>query len=436
MDWVLDILVIFGGLLLILATGLHVAFSFLVVNLVGAYFLWGGVSGFHDLILSIFGSVTQFSLFPVPLFIIMGEVLMHSKLAFIAIDVVDKWLGRLPGRLCLVTLGSATLFSCMSGSSMGTTAMLGSTMMPEMERRGYKKAISIGACMSGGLAMIIPPSALAIVLASIARVSVGKVLIGGIVPGLFLAVLYAMYIVGRCLLQPSIAPPYDPTPVPLSTKVMASLKYLLPLGGVIFVVLGLILLGVATPTESAAMGAFSTFVLAACYKRLTVEVIRNSVSGTLRVTVMMFTILTGATAFSQIVAYSGATAGLVQFVTSIHLAPVLFVIAVQLLMVILGMFMEPVSILMITVPIVMPLVQAMNLNDVWIAIMMLVNIQIGMESPPFGFLIFVMKGAVPHVSTGDIYRSIFPYLIIDLMCIGVMIAFPSLVMWLPNKIIR
>jgi len=437
MEWWIGILIILGALLAILATGLPVAFSFLVVNLLGAYFLWGGTIGFHQLIQSIYSSVTMFALLPVPLFIIMGELLLHSKLAFTAIDVVDKWLGRLPGRLALVTLGSGTLFSCLSGSSMGTTAMLGSLMLPEMDRRGYKPAISIGACMSGGLAMIIPPSALAVILASIARVSVGKVLMGGIIPGILLAFFYAAYIIGRCKLQPSIAPSYDPKPASISEKLFVSIKYLLPLGGIVFIVVGLIFLGIATPTEAAAMGAFSTFILTACYKRLSMEVVRKSVSGTLRITVMMFMILTGSLAFSQILAYTGATAGLVTFASSLPLPPIFVMVVMQVVVLILGTFMEQVSIMMITLPIFMPLVHAMGFNDVWFTIILLVNLEIAMKTPPFGFLLFVMKGVAPqHVSMGDIYKSTLPFIIIDIICIAAMMAFPGIVMWLPDRMIR
>jgi tripartite ATP-independent transporter DctM subunit len=309
-------------------------------------------------------------------------------------------------------------------------------MLPEMERRGYKPVISIGACMSGGLAMIIPPSALAVILASIARVSVGKLLMGGVLPGFFLALLYASYIMCRCLLQPSIAPPYDPEPVPLSVKLIVSLKYLLPLGGVIFVVVGLIFLGIATPTEAAAMGALSTFVLAACYKRLSLDMVKKSMTGTLRISAMMFMVLTGAVAFSQILAYTGATAGLVEFSSSLQLPSVIVMIVMQVVILILGMFMEQVSIMMITLPIFMPLVHAMGFNEVWFAIIMLVNLQISMETPPVGFLLFVMRGvAPPHISLADIYRSIFPYIIIDIASIAVMMTFPSFVLWLPNKVI-
>ena len=437
MDWWWTLAIIMGGLLVVLASGLPVAFSFLVVNLVGAYTLWGGFGGFNQLVDGIYSSVTMFALVPVPLFVLMGEVLLHTRLAFKAIDVVDIWMGRLPGRLCLVTLGASTLFSCLSGSSLGTTAMLGSMMLPEMERRGYRPAISVGSCMSGGLAMIIPPSALAVILASTARVSVGKVLIGGILPGLFMAFLYACYIVGRCWFSPNLAPTYQPNPMPLRQKLHETMVYLVPLTGVIFVVVGLMFLGVATPTESAALGASTVFIMAAIYGRLSWQVIQKSLIGTMKITLMMLMILTGSLAFSQIMAFTGATSGLVQSVTGVDLPPMVLMLAMQAVVLVLGCFMEQVSIMMITLPIFMPMVKALGFSDVWFALMMLVNLEIGLKTPPFGLLLFVMRGvAPPSVSMADIYRSTAPFVLIDILTIAVMMIFPSLVLFLPEHIVK
>jgi tripartite ATP-independent transporter DctM subunit len=433
LEWWLVLVIILGSLLLLLAAGVPVAFTFLVINLVGVYIFWGGTIGFFGLMDSIYSSVSMFALLPVPLFIIMGEVLFHSGLAFKSIDVVDKWLGRIPGRLGLVSIGSATIFSSLSGSSLGTTAMLGRILVPEMERRGYKPAISIGSCMSGGLAVIIPPSALAVILAAVAKVSVGKILIGGVIPGIVLACLYLLYIVGRCWLQPSIAPAYDPIPVPLSEKIKTSVKYLLPLGGVILLVIGLIFLGIATPTESAALGAMSTFILAMVFRKFSYELVKKSITGTLRITVMMFMILTGSVAFSQILAFSGATSGLVEFVSSLHVHPILLIIAMQFVILILGTFIEPVAIMMITLPIFLPVVNAMGFDAIWFALIMLINVEVALKTPPFGFLLFVMKSVAPRgTSMADIYKATFPFILIDIFGMGLIMVFPQLALWLPS----
>ncbi|UCE35187.1 MAG: TRAP transporter large permease [Deltaproteobacteria bacterium] len=433
MEWWVFLTLIVGAFLLLLAAGLPVFLAFIIVDVLGIYFLWGGAQGLCQLIHSIFSSISTFVLLPVPLFILMGELLFHSGAFVRAIDTLDKWMGRIPGRLCLLSVGGATLFSTLSGSSMGTTAMLGSLLLPEMEKRGYHKKISIGACMAGSLAMIIPPSALAVILGSLAEVSIGKLLIAGLLPGFMIGGLYITYITLRCTLQPSIAPAYTPERVPWSEKIASFVKYVLPFGSIVFVVTGLIFAGLATPTESAGMGVVTTAILIVLYKRMNWNVIRRSVDGTLRITVMMFMILTGSTAFSQILAFTGASKGLVELVVSFDLSPFLVVVVMQALIVVLGTFMEQVSIMMITFPIFMPLVRALDFDTIWFSLLVLINMQIGMTTPPFGLCLFVMKGvAPPGTSMVDIYKSIAPFIFIDLGAMLIIMFFPSIALFLPS----
>jgi len=287
--------------------------------------------------------------------------------------------------------------------------------------------------MAGSLAMIIPPSALAVILGSLAEVSIGKLLIAGLLPGFMIAGLYATYITLRCTLQPSVAPAYTPERVPWSEKIALFAKYVLPFGSIILVVTGLIFAGLATPTESAAMGVVTTAILIALYKRMNWATIRKSVDGTLRITVMMFMILTGSTAFSQILAFTGASKGLVELVVSFDLSPFLVVVVMQALIVVLGTFMEQVSIMMITFPIFMPLVRALDFDTIWFGLLVLINMQIGMTTPPFGLCLFVMKGvAPPGTSMVDIYKSIAPFILIDLGAMLVIMFFPSIALFLPS----
>jgi tripartite ATP-independent transporter DctM subunit len=433
MEWWVFLTLIVGVFLVLLAAGLPVFLAFTIVDVLGIYFLWGGAAGLGQLVHSIFSSISTFVLLPVPLFILMGELLFHSGAFVRAIDTLDKWMGRIPGRLCLLSIGGATLFSTLSGSSMGTAAMLGSLLLPEMQKRGYHKSISIGACMSGSLAMIIPPSALAVVLGSLAEISIGKLLISGVLPGFFIAGLYIAYIIIRCKLQPSIAPAYSPRKVPWSEKIYALTKNVLPFASIIIVVTGLIFAGLATPTESAGMGVMTTFLLITLYKVMTWKVIKNSVDSTLRITVMMFMILTGSTAFSQILAFTGASRGLVELVVSFDLPNLVIIIVMQALMVVLGTFMEQVSIMMITFPIFMPLVHALGFDPVWFGLLVLINMQIGMTTPPFGLCLFVMKGVAPEgITMMDIYKSVIPFILIDLSAMLIIMFFPSIALFLPS----
>jgi tripartite ATP-independent transporter DctM subunit len=433
-EWPLLLVFIFGSLILLMASNLPVAFCFMTINLIGVYIFWSGEAGLHQLILSIFSSVATFTLMPIPLFVLMGEIMFQSQLGYDVIRMLDKWLGRLPGRLGLLGVASGVLFASTSGSTIASTAMLGTLLTPEMERYGYKKPISIGAVMgSGGLAMLIPPSGFAVLLASIAEISVGKLLIAGIIPGLILASFYASYVIVRCTIQRSIAPTYEITPAPLSVKLKGTVRFVLPLGVIIFLVLGLIFLGVATPTESAAMGALGSFVLAWLYRRMSWEVLKKSVKGTLQVTVMTLVIVSGAMAFSQILSFSGVTRGVVELVSTLTVTPITIIALMQLTILFLGTFMCNTSIMMVTLPIYMPICQALGFDPIWFGLIMLINLEMALTTPPFGLLLFVMKGVAPEgTSMLDIYKAGFPFLMCDFSTMVLCMFFPMLTLWLPG----
>ncbi len=264
MEWWLTLLIIFAALMVLLAIGLPVAFAFLSINVVGAFLLWNGAAGLTQLTLSVMASVTHFTILPVPLFILMGEIKFRSGIAAKQMDVLDSWMGRIPGRLSLMAVGDGTMFATLTGSAMAGTAMLGKILVPDMEARGYKKPMTLGPILgSGGLAIMIPPSALGVLLAAIGNFSVGGFLMGIVIPGLLMAVLYTAYIMIRCSLQPELAPVYQTGDKQLWPKIRDTLKYVFPLAAIVFLVIGLILMGVATPTESAALGTIGAFVLAA-----------------------------------------------------------------------------------------------------------------------------------------------------------------------------
>ncbi|OGA12395.1 MAG: C4-dicarboxylate ABC transporter permease [Betaproteobacteria bacterium RIFCSPLOWO2_12_FULL_63_13] len=433
MEWWQLLIVFFGSMVGLMLTGLPVAFVFLLINLVGAILVWGFLPGLNLLTLSMRSSVSNFALLPIPMFVLLGEVLFHSGIGFAVIEVIDKWLGRLPGRLGLLAVASGTLFSTLSGSSIGTTAMLGTVLVPDMERRGYSKAMSIGPVIgSGGLAMIIPPSGIAVLLAAVAEVSIGKLLIAGIVPGILIAIFYAAYIVIRCRLQPDIAPAYEVAPVPLADKLRDTVIHVLPLGVIMFLVLGVIFLGLATPTEAAASGALGAFALVACYGRLTWSVVYKSIMGTVHVTVMVLTIILTATTFAQILAFSGAARGLMSFTMSFNVEPMMIALLFQAVLLFLGMFVGIVPMILITAPVFFPLVDALGLNTIWFGLLTLINLEMAQSTPPFGTLLFVMKGIAPKgTQLEDIYKAALPFLACDLTVLLLVMVFPDLALWLP-----
>ncbi len=434
MEWWGYLISFFGGLAVLLLIGLPVAFAFVMVNLIGVYVFWGGASGLGQLILSIDSSVSTFVLVPLPMFILMGTVMFHSGVAYKLIDVLDQWLGRIAGRLAVLAVGAGALFATLTGVAMGSVAMLGSTLAPDMERRGYSKSMSLGPILaSGSLAILIPPSALAVILASLGRFSIGKLLIGIIVPGFLLAVVYAAYIVIRCRLQPSLAPPYSVEPTPLRRRLRDTVRYVVPPVSVVFLVIGTIFLGVATPTEAAAVGALLSIILAALYGRLSWQVTKKAVAAATSLSVMVLVILTGSAAFGQLLSFSGVTPAITRLATDTVLDAMVVLILMQLVVIFLGMFIEQTSIVMVTIPIFMPIVAAMGWDPIWFGAIMMLNLEMATISPPFGLSLFVMKGiASPGTTMGDIYRAAFPFVGLNLIVMAAMIGFPEIVLWLPG----
>ncbi len=434
MDWWWVLLIIFSCFILLMLTGLPIAFTFMTINIIGVFFLWGGVSGLQQLILSIFESVTFFALLPVPLFLLMGEVLFHSGMGTRMLDALDTSMGRLPGRLSLVAVAGGVVIAVLCGNTWASTAMLGSMLVPDMRKRGYKKPMALGPILGGGaLAIIIPPSGMAVVLATLAGISVGGLLIAGLVPGLIMAGLFTIYIIGRCMLQPHMAPAYELKRFSFWERYKPVLKNVLPLGVIVFAVIGLMLMGLATPSESAAFGVLSTIVCALLYRSMSWQVIKKAFTSTMRTTTMILMIFCGSTAFSQILSYSGATKGMVNLAVNLPIAPIALLICMMAVVMFLGMFMEQMSILMITLPIFMPVCKTLGWNPLWFGLMLLINMSIANLSPPFGIELFVMKGVSPPDTTmADIYKASVPFIIMEALVILLVILAPPIATWLPG----
>lgn len=434
MEWYLALAVILGSLVIVMFLGLPVAFSFMVVNFLGVFLFWGGVAGFERLINSMARSISIFTLIPVPLFIMLGLIMFYSGMTSSMIEALDKWIGRIPGRLSLLSIGGGSILGALCGDSMASVAMMGTILYPEMEKKNYDKSLSLGSILcTGRLALMIPPSTLAVILGGLARISIGRILIGIIIPGLILAAVYAAYIIVRCRLQPTLAPPYDVPSVPISERVIPIFRDVVPLSLIIFLVTGVIFLGIATPSEAAATGSFGALILAAAYRKLNWKMIREVLTTTTSISVMVFLIIASAVAFSTNLAITGATRGLVEFVLGLGLSPLVIVSAMVFIILILGMFMECVAMMLITIPLFMPIVTTLGIDQTWYAVVMLLAVCIGPVTPPFGLDMFVLKGVVPpNISMGNIYRASMPFLYLTLIVQALLIAFPILSTWLPS----
>ncbi len=436
MEWYLALAFLLALILGFMAIGTPIALAFLAANVIGAWHFMGGQNGLIQLLNNGFGALSSFNLVPIPLFLLMGELFFRTGLGMRMFNAIDQLMGKVPGRLSYVTVVGGTGFSTLSGSSMGSTALMGSLLVPEMERRGYQKRMAIGPILgTGGLAIIIPPSALAVLLATLAKVDIGALLIAGIMPGLVLAGFYIATIWIQTRLDPDAAPNYELEPVPLGQKLKLVLTDILPMISVMIFIVALMLMGFATPSEAAAFGALGAIVLALIFRCMTWEAFKLSVIGALKVTLMAYLIVFGSATFSQLLAFSGASSGLIQWATSFDLAPILMLLAMFAVLLVLGTFMEQISIMMLTVPFFFPLAQVLGFDPIWFGIIMLLALEISFSTPPLGLLLFVMKGVAPKGTTmREIYSAAIPYILCSMLLVAILVVFPGIATWLPGMI--
>ncbi|WP_171103137.1 TRAP transporter large permease subunit [Ruegeria sp. HKCCD7255] len=434
MEWYEALALLLGSIVFLMAIGMPVALAFLAANILGAWVFMGGERGVTQLLNNGLGALTKYALMPIPLFLLMGEIFFHTGLGGRMFSAIDKLLGRLPGRLSYVTVLGGTAFSTLSGSSMGSTALLGSLMVPEMNRRGYKSYMSIGPILgTGGLAIIIPPSALAVLLATLAQIDVAALLIAGVIPGLILALFYIGTIWLQTRLDPEAAPAYDVEPMSLAYRLKLLMTEVVPMVGVMVVIIVLMIRGFVTPSEAAAFGALGVLILAAIFRCLSWVAIKKSVIGALKVTLMAYLIVFGSATFSQLLAFSGASRGLVNWAIAFELAPLAMLTVMFAVLLLLGMFMEQISIMLLTVPIFFPLAQTLGFDPIWFGLIMLLSLEISFTTPPFGLLLFVMKGVAPPGTTmREIYTSAFPFIFCSILLVVLLIIFPNLALFLPS----
>ena len=421
----------------LLMLGLPVAFAFFAVNIVGALVFLGGDAGLLQMVRNSVTALTNYSLAPIPLFILMGELLLHTGVAFRAINAIERLISRVPGRMPIVSVVGGTVFAALSGSSMANTAMLGSALLPEMLRRGYDPRIAMGPIMAtGGIAMLIPPSALAVLLGSLAGMSISKLLIAGVLPALLMSVLFIGYIVYVCVRDPSRAPREDASSATGWARYRPFVVDVVPLSLIFVAVVGSLVAGIATPTESAALGCVASAIAAIGYRALDLRNLKLSLVETAKISVMILFIIVASITFAQILAFSGATDGLVALVSESGLSPLAIVIAMVAVLLFLGCFVDQVSMLMITVPFFVPLAKAVDIDLLWLGVLYLLTMEISFVTPPFGLLLFVMKGvAPPPITLGDVYRAAMPFLLIELLVLALIITWPGMGTWLPNVLV-
>jgi tripartite ATP-independent transporter DctM subunit len=434
MSWQLASLLLLGGSTVLLFIGLPVAFAFMAINIVGAILFLGGDAGLSQMLRNSAAAVINFSLTPIPLFVLMGEILFHTGLALKVIDGIERLVRQVPGRLAVVAVVAGTVFSAISGSTIATTAMLGSLMLPVMLSRGYNPVLATGPIMAiGAVDMLIPPSALTVLLGSLSGISISKLLIGGVVPGLMLSVAFVGYITARARANPALAPATVVEERSGWARYELLVCYVLPLVSIFVVVIGAMSGGIATPTESAALGALATMALAAAYRALSFDALLKALRGTVGISAMILFIILGATTFSQILSFSGSTEGIVSNILGAGLTPFAILAGMMLLLIFLGIFVDQVSMMLITLPVFMPIVQRLDIDLIWFGVLYLICMQLGLLLPPHGLLLMTMKGVAPkEVTMAHIFRAVVPYVAMSLVLLVIIILVPAIATWLPN----
>jgi len=442
LEWMIDLgpawltVILFGSLVVALAAGLPLVFALGGVATLFVIFIWGP-NALAVLANRTYMAMNMFVLLAVPMFIFMGAMLQRAGIAEDLYNMMYHWMGGLRGGLASGTVLICTLFAAIVGISGAATVTMGLLALPSMLKRGYKKDIALGSVSAGGaLGILIPPSVLMIILALFARLSVGKLFIGGVFPGLLLSALFVGYITIRSFYQKDLAPgiPAEER-LPLRQRLMLIPGLLLPII-LIMVVMGSIFGGLATPSEASAMGAFGAIISCAIKRRLTFPVFAEALFVTLRLSCMVIWIVFAASVFTSLYAVTGAAdmiGGLLMAVPGGRWGAI---IVMQLVFFVMGCFFDPTGIVMITTPIFFPVVIALGFDPLWFGILFVVNMEMAFLTPPFGFNLFYMKAVVPPgITMLDIYKSIIPFVILQAIGLIIIMVFPQLATWLPGLMI-
>ena len=436
MEWYTTLILGMAILFVLFLSGAPIFLAFLAAILLGVYFVIGP-AGFPLFANSVLDTATTTSLASIPLFILMGELLFRSGTMDVLFDSIDKLVGKVRGRQYVLVVVLSAVFGALSGVAMAVAAMLGRAIMPGMHDRGYDRSIAAGLFIGGAsLAPIIPPSLLAIIVGSLADVSIAKLLISGVIPGLFIGGIFLVYVFIRIGMNPSLAPGNvageraEVTPMEKLIAIVRTMPFLI----VIFSVMGFIMLGIATPSESAATGVVGSLLTAAIYRKLSLQMILDSLMAAIKVSAMILAIMAMSKMFTQLLAFTGATGELVNLVANLGYSPIVMLLIMLAVPFILCMFIDTIAVILLTVPIYQPVVTALEFDPVWFWLLFLVNITLGAITPPFGYTLFAFKAVVPDMSISQVYRATWPFVGLFLLGIALIVAFPAIATWLPNQV--
>lgn len=430
-------ILVFGLFLLVLAMGLPVVFGLGGVAVIATYFLWGP-QALHMVASRTFTGANSFVLLAIPMFIFMGCMLERSGLARDLYTMMYKWMGPIRGGLAIGTVVICTIFAALVGISGAATVSMGVVALPSMLKHNYNKQIGIGCIAAGGaLGVLIPPSVLMIILGLYTGTSIGKLYAGGILPGILLSILFCSYIFIACWLKKEWGPALPPEErATWSEKFIALKAVILPIG-LIVGIFGSIFKGVATPSEAAALGAVGSIACAAIYRQLNLNTLRDALRTTLRLSCMIMWIIFGASVFTALYTAIGAHDLTRQLLSYLPGGRWGMVVGMQIIWVIMGCFLDPTGIIMITAPIFFPIVISLGFDPVWFGVLFVINMEMGFLTPPFGFNLFYLQAVAPKgVVMMDVYKSITPFVLLQATGLVLCMLFPEIILWLPKLLIR
>ncbi|MBE0496393.1 MAG: TRAP transporter large permease subunit [Campylobacterales bacterium] len=380
---------------------------------------------------SVYDSLNSWSLAALPMFILMGEILYRSSISTRILEGLRPWLVHVPGRLLHVNVAACSLFAAVSGSSAATTATVGKITLEELKERGYSKSLAIGSLAgSGTLGFLIPPSLIMIIYGVLSNVSIGKLFIAGILPGLLLASVYAVYIMIVAVINPSVMPSVKPRFT--FAQHVHSIKELVPIFMLIGLILGSIYGGFATPTEAAALGVVGAIALAVYFKSFSFSVFKEALLNAIKTTMMISFIIAGAGFLSQVVGFLGIARAISEFIAELGLSPYMLILVIGLMYIVLGTILDGISIVVMTLPIVLPIVMMAGFDPLWFGIFLVLMVELSQITPPVGFSLFVIQ-SISGESISYILKATFPFFMLTILVVFLVTFFPEIVTYLPDR---
>jgi len=428
---------IIGGLgilamLVLLAMGVHISITLATVGFTGAVAFLGFSKSLSILATTPFHTTANYTLIILPLFILMGEFAFQGGLGTLMYTAASKWLGQVYGGLAMATTAAAALFSAITGSSLATAATFGKVAVPEMMRLKYDRKLACGVvAASGSMAALIPPSGMMVLYVILTGVSLSRLLIAGVIPGFLSALIYMTMIYFRVRFNPSLGPRL-PHVISWKEKLFA-VRWLVPVAIIVLVMLGGLYVGVFSPIEAGAIGALAVFIVVLARRSLPLSALITSLANSVRTSSMILFIIIGAMIFSKFIALSRLPDALLMFVESLAVPPIVILVTILLIYTVLGTFVDVVAMLALTLPIFFPLLDGLGFNEIWIGILIIKMVEVAVITPPIGLNVYVVKGVVGDIITlGDLFRGIWPFVLMDILTLVILVVFPQISLWLPS----